>query len=61
MTALTDAAESLAMGDEQKPGAKPSRVPAGKKDPGRAERLAQALRGNLAKRKFQARMRGRRG
>jgi|GEM_PF-6729325 len=49
------------MGDEQKPGAKPSRVPAGKKDPGRAERLAQALRGNLAKRKFQARMRGRRG
>lgn len=33
------------------------RIPAGKRDPGRAERLARALRDNIAKRKRQAKAR----
>ena len=53
------------MSDERKPGDKAPapgpRVPAGKKDPGRAERLAKQLRGNIDKRKFQTRMRRGRG
>ncbi|MBI1985980.1 MAG: hypothetical protein HYZ04_03995 [Rhodospirillales bacterium] len=49
------------MTDERKPGPKDLRVPAGKKYPGRAERLTKELRGNLAKRRFQARARGNRG
>jgi len=49
------------MTDERKPGPKDTRVPAGKKYPGRAERLAKELRGNLNKRRFQARARGNRG
>ena len=47
--------------DERKPEPKDRRVPAGKKYPGRAERLAKQLRGNLAKRRFQALARGNRG
>ena len=46
---------------ERKPEPKDLRVPAGKKYPGRTERLTKELRGNLAKRRFQARARGNRG
>jgi len=53
------------MSDERKPGDKTPtpgfRIPAGKKDPGRADRLAKQLRGNIDKRKFQSRMRRGRG
>lgn len=49
------------MTDERKPGSKNLIVPAGKKYPGRAKRLAKELRGNLAKRRFQARACGNRG
>ncbi|MFQ5764496.1 MAG: hypothetical protein ACE5GT_06175 [Rhodospirillales bacterium] len=45
------------MAKNRRPATPRSPVPAGKRDPGRAERLAQALRGNLAKRKRQARAR----
>ncbi|HEX9702891.1 MAG TPA: hypothetical protein VGA19_08545 [Rhodospirillales bacterium] len=57
------------MSDERKPEQKgpraptgvPAGIPAGKKDPGRADRLAKQLRGNIDKRKFQSRMRRGRG
>ncbi len=49
------------MNDERKAGRHTPPVPAAKKHPGRAERLAKELRANIAKRKFQARARGRRG
>ena len=48
------------MTSERKPGPKDLSIPAGKKYPGRAERLAKQLRGNLAKRRFQTRARGNR-
>ena len=65
---MPEAIDPLRMGtmsDERKPGDKTPtpgfRIPAGKKDPGRADRLAKQLRGNIDKRKFQSRMRRGRG
>lgn len=61
MPETANLARGIAVSDDRKSSARTIRVPAGKKHPGRAERLAKALRGNLAKRKFQARARGKRG
>jgi hypothetical protein len=61
MAKTAEFARCIVVSKEQKPGFRTSPVPAGKKHPGRGERLAKALRGNIAKRKFQARARGKRG
>ena len=67
MREFVDPARMGDMSDENKPGDKDKtprpgfRIPAGKKDPGRADRLAKQLRGNIDKRKFQTRMRRGRG